>query len=100
MENIQWVELLQPFTAVKDLFLDEDLALRLPRALQELTDELSTEVLPALQTIYIEEVEEDQLSGAVKEAIRSFIAARQRSGNPVPVAVQSWQLDWDKYEWF
>ena len=98
MENIQWVELLQPFTAVKDLFLDEDLALRLPRALQELTDELSTEVLPALQTIYIEVVEEYLLPGAVKEAIRSFIAARQRSGNSV--AVQSWQLDWGKYEWF
>jgi hypothetical protein len=97
MESIQWLELLQPFAVVKHLYLDEVLALRLSRPLQELTEELSTEVLPALQTISTEEGEEDQLSGAVEEAIRPFIVARQRSSNPV--AVQSWQLDWDKYAW-
>jgi len=94
MEDIQWLELLQPFVAVKDLYLCKELALRLPRAMQKLTDESSIEVLPALQRIFIQE---DQASGTVEEAIRPFIAARQLSGHPV--AVHRWQPDWERYSW-
>ena len=94
MENIQWLELLQSFTAVKDLYLCKNLALRLPRALQELTGESSREVLPALQSIFVD----DELPlRAVEESIGLFIAARQLSGHPV--AIKHWQPDWDAYYW-
>jgi len=94
MEDIQWLELLQPFVAVKDLYLCKELALRLPRAMQKLTDESSIEVLPALQRIF---VQEDQTSGTVEEAIGPFIAARQLSGHAV--AVHRWQPVWGRYNW-
>ncbi len=98
MENMQWLELLQPFTAVKHLYLCEDIALRLPRALQELTEEHSMEeVLPALQAIHIE-VKEHQLMVAVGEAIRSFTATWKLSGHPVSVYL--WEPDWQKYDCF
>jgi hypothetical protein len=54
MENIQWFELLQPFIAVKDLYLFVLLTLPIARALQELIGERATEVLPALRGIHVE----------------------------------------------
>ena len=97
MENMQWLELLHPFTAVKHLYLREDIALRLLQALQGLTEEHSMEVLPALQTIHIED-KERQLLVAVEEAIQPFITTRQLSG--YPVSVHRWQPDWRKYDCF
>jgi len=54
MEDIQWLELLQPFTLVKDLYLSKTLGLRVLHALDELTREGVTEVLPALQNIFVD----------------------------------------------
>ena len=53
---------------------------RVALALRELTGEISTEVLPALQNLFSEG---PQLSGPVKKAIRKFIAMQQFSGRPV-----------------
>jgi len=86
MEDPQWLELLQPFTTVKDLHLSAGLAIRVARALQELAGARATEVLPALQRIFIEG---SQLSWALHEAILPFIAARQLSGHPV--AIHHWK---------
>ena len=86
MDDTQWVELLQPFTVVKDLYLCEELAQRVTHALHELTGEAATQVLPALQSIFIKG---NQLSWAVLEAIGPFVAARQLSGHPV--AVRRWE---------
>jgi hypothetical protein len=82
MEDTQWLEFLQPFTAVKDLYLCEGLALRVVHALQDLTGEGATEMLPALQSIFIEG---HQLSEAIQTAIGPFIASRQLSSHPVAV---------------
>jgi len=84
MEDTQWLDLLHPFTSVKDLELFEDsvpfVAPALP--LQELSGERVTEVLPALQNLFLTG---PQPSGPVKEAIQKFIAARQLFGYPVTV---------------
>jgi len=83
MEDRQWMELLLPFTAVKDLYLSEELALRIPFALKELV--WSTEVvLPALQNIFLEGLQ-PSTRRLVQEAIGPFIAARQLSTYPVAV---------------
>jgi len=42
MENTQWLELLQPFIAVKGLYLFGELALPVAQALQELAGERAT----------------------------------------------------------
>jgi hypothetical protein len=94
METIQWLELLLPFTAIRDLYLCKNLVLRLPQALQELTKECPREVLPALQSIF---VEEHRPLRTMDEAIGPFIAARQLSGHPV--AIHRWQPDWEEYYW-
>jgi len=82
VESTQWLELLCPFITVKDLVLDEPTALSVASALQELVEERVTDILPALQNIFLEGF---QLSGTVPEGIGKFIAARELSGRPVIV---------------
>jgi len=82
MEDIQWLELLRPFTSVKDLVLSEGPVPFIVPALQELSGERVTEVLPTLENLFLEG---PQPSGPVKEAIQKFIAARQFFGYPVTV---------------
>ena len=76
----QWLELLRPFTRVKDLVLSRRLVRPVAPALQELAGERATEVLPVLQNLLLEA---PQPSRAVKKALEKFIAARQLSGYPV-----------------
>src|SRR5216683_262039 len=82
MEDTQWLELLRPFTSVKDLDLSEASVPFVAPALQGLSRERVTEVLPALQHLSLTG---PQPSGPVKEAIGKFIAARQLAGCPVTV---------------
>ena len=80
VDTTLWMELLHLFITVKDLVLDEPLVLPVAQTLQELVGEQGTEILPALQNIFIEGC---QSSGPVPEGIAKFIAARERSGRPV-----------------
>jgi len=82
MEDTQWLELLRPFTSVKDLILSEASVPFITPSLQELSGERVTEVLPTLENLFLEG---PQPSGPVKEAIQKFIAARQFFGYPVTV---------------
>ncbi len=52
IENIQWLELLRPFTTVKALYLSRGITTRIIPALEELAGERATAVLPALQNIF------------------------------------------------
>jgi hypothetical protein len=54
IENALWLELLQPFTAVKDLYLSKTFEPHIMPSLQELVGERTTEVLPTLQNIFLE----------------------------------------------
>ena len=82
VESAQWMELLRPFIAVKDLVLAEPVMLSVASALQELVGEQGTEVLPLLQTIFLEGFLSSSL---VPEGIAKFIAARELCGHPVVV---------------
>jgi F-box-like len=83
IENALWLELLQPFTAVKNLYLSEEFASRIVPALQDLVEGRSTEVLPVLQNIFLEEL---QPSATVQAAIQKFVAARQVTSHPIAVS--------------
>lgn len=85
MENTQWMELLHPFTVIKDLRLSEELVVRVVEALQGLAREGVTNVLPALQNLFLEGVKPSDL---LHKAITQFVAARQLAGHPV--ALQDW----------
>ena len=82
VETDQWLELLRPFTAIKNLYLSEDFQPDIASALQELVGGRTTEVLPSLQNIFLANFEP---SGSFQEAIGQFVAARQLSGHPILV---------------
>ena len=84
IENGQWLEPLHFLTAVKNLHLSKEMALRIGPALQELADG-STTVLPDLQNIFLEGLES---SGPVQEGIAKFVAVRQVASRPI--AVSGW----------
>ena len=84
VENTLWLELLLSFTAVKNLFLSEEFVPGIAAALQELVGGRTTEVLPSLQNIFVEELEPQ---GLFQEHIEQFIAARQLSGHPVAISI-------------
>ena len=94
IENSLWLEVLLPFTAVKNLYLFKEFALGIAAALQELDGGRMTEVLPSLQNIFAVGLAE---SGSILENIGQFIAARELSNRPI--AVFNWystdaNIDW------
>jgi hypothetical protein len=57
IDNSSWLELLHPFTAVKNLYLSEVIAPHIVPALQQLVAGRVTDVLPNLQNIFVEELQ-------------------------------------------
>jgi hypothetical protein len=82
-EGSEWLEILRPFTAVKTLYISRRFVPHIVPALQGVTGERVTEVLPALQTLFLEE---PIPSGPVQEAVEQFVAARQLSSHPIVVS--------------
>ena len=84
----EWLELLRPFAAVKNLYLSKKVSSQVAPALQELAyDERLLEVLPALQNVYLGDL---QSTGSVQQAINYFAYTRWISGQPV--AVFRWEV--------
>jgi hypothetical protein len=84
IENTLWLQLLLPFTAVKNLYLDKDFAPGIAAALQELVGGRIAVVLPSLQNIFVGGLEP---SGPFQKNIGQFVAARLHSGHPVSISV-------------
>ena len=90
MENTEWIELLQPFTCVKDLVISEGFVpFVAPALVQEPDDESVTQALPVLQELSLEG---PHPSRAVSEAVEKFITARLLSGHPVTINATSGPL--------
>ena len=87
-EITQWLALFQQFTALKNLYLSNDLAPRIMPMFRNLVGERVAEVLPALQNIFLQDLQLS--SGPVLKAIRQFVKARKLSGHPV--TVHHWNL--------
>jgi len=88
IENTLWLQLLLPFTAVKNLYLSKEFAPGIAAALKELVEGRITVVLPSLQNIFVQGLE---ASGPFQEKIGHFVAARQLSGHPI--SVLKWHKD-------
>lgn len=88
IEITEWLELLPPFTAVKNLYLSRQFVPRIAPAPQELTGGRTAEVLPTLQNLSLEEF---RPSEPVQEGIGQFISARQLASQLV--AVSLWDRD-------
>lgn len=83
IENTLWLDSLEPFATVKNLYLSKEFAPRIAPALRQLVGGRATEVLPTLQNIFVEEL---QQSGPAHEAIGQFVASRQRSDHPIVIS--------------
>ena len=81
--NRHWLELLRPFITVKNLYLSEEFASHIAPALQELVEGRATDVLPALQNIFLKGLES---SGSVQESIGQFVDARQVANHPIGIS--------------
>ena len=100
-DNIEikaWLELLHPFKAVKNLYLSKQFIPRIAPALQELVGSRTTEILPALENIFLEGLES---SWFVQEGIGQFVSARQVTSHPI--TVNCWERhneeeDYDEYD--
>lgn len=75
MDDTDWLELLRPFTSVRMLHGSEQLAGHIALALDDVNGEMVTEVLPALDSLWLD----DQPVRSVEQ----FIAVRRLSGHPV-----------------
>jgi hypothetical protein len=84
IESNQWVEFLHPFTSVKRLYTSSKSTPIIALALKELFGEMVTEVLPALQTLFLKGIP----SKPVQEAIDKFVSARQFSSHPIAVSLE------------
>ncbi len=91
IEDTQWLEVLHPFTSVKNLYLSRKLTPSIAPALQELVGESVIEVSPALQSLFLGEFHP---SGPVQEAIGKFVSARQLAGHPIIVSHWDREDEW------
>ena len=77
IEATDWLELFRLFTAVKTLYGSKQLAGHISLALDSLSGEVVTEVLPALDSLWLE--------GQLARSVERFIVARRLSSHPVNV---------------
>jgi hypothetical protein len=82
----RWLEILPAFTAVKNLYLREEIARHLLPVLEGVTGESTTEVLPALQNLFLTEYYAPPKPA--KEVIQQLTTVRQLAGRPI--AVRRW----------
>jgi hypothetical protein len=75
MDDIEWLQLLRPFSSVQTLFVSREFAGHVSRSLDDIPVVMATELLPALDMLCLE----DQPVSSVHK----FIAARSESGLPV-----------------
>jgi hypothetical protein len=84
IENGLWLQLLHPFTAVKNLYLSEQIALHIGPAMQEIAEGRMTGVLSALQNIFLKGL---RPSGLVQEGINQFVASRLVTDRPIAISL-------------
>jgi hypothetical protein len=80
IEDTLWLELLRPFTTVKNFYLSETFAQRIVPVLRDL---VGASVLPALENIFLEGLGP---SGPVQKEIGQFVSTRQATGHPISVS--------------
>ena len=82
-----WLDFLRVFTTVENLYVSTRLALCIAPALQEPVGEGVTEVLPALQSIFVYRPETSKAE-IIQEVMGKVVAARELSGRPVTVNIE------------
>jgi hypothetical protein len=90
IRNRQWLEIFHPFTAVKNLYVIEEFAKCIAPSLQELDGGRVVDVLPALESLFLEDLRPRRRWRHARDSFGQFVAARQLLGHPV--AVSHWNV--------
>jgi hypothetical protein len=80
MANALWLELLRSFTTVKNLCLSGKCVRRIAQTLQDLDGDRVTEVLPALENVFLTYLEPLE---PIPEGILQFVSARQLTSHSI-----------------
>ena len=83
-DSIEWLPFLRLFSAVETLRLSGDMVPYIASALEDIPEEMVTEVMPALHLLWLDEedrTDEDKPVGSIER----FLTLRQLSGCPVTV---------------
>jgi hypothetical protein len=81
LDNVDWLQLLRPFSSMQTLLVDGYLTYRVCEALDDIAGAMVTEVMPALDLLHI--------GNEPMSCVRRFITVRQASGRPV-TAIDDW----------
>ncbi|KAN0138706.1 hypothetical protein V8E53_003694 [Lactarius tabidus] len=84
--NVEWLHLLHPFSAVQTLHVSRELAGHLTLTLEDISAERANEVLPSLRLIYLEPHWQSL-------SLEKFVAARGLSDRPVTVVKDEKEFD-------
>ena len=85
-----WLDLLQPFTAVKNLYLYPEITPHISLVLKELVGESASELFPVLQNIFLPELPLQPFQ-LIPEGIEQFVASRQLASHPI--SISHWEID-------
>ena len=86
LDDPRWLQLLNPFLSVRDLYVSERLGPFVASTLEKLSGESITEVLPRLDNLFFEGFGSSEF---MQKAIKPFVSLRQLSG--YPVIIKHWQ---------
>ena len=75
MGDIEWLELLRPFSSIRTLFVSKKIAGHISRSLENTAMVMATEVFPALDMLCLE--------GQPVSSVHKFISTRLEPGRPV-----------------
>ena len=85
MGDTEWPQLLHLFTAVRTLYIPEELSGQIALALEGVAREMVTDVLPALSLLYLE--------NQPASSVETFVAVRRDSGRPVITVNKKTEFD-------
>jgi hypothetical protein len=85
-DNVGWLHLLHPFSAVQTLHVSPELAGHVARTLEDIPAERAIEVLPSVRLIYLEQ-------HWPASSLEKFVAARRLSDQPVTVVNDKKEFD-------
>ena len=93
LDDPGWLQIFIPLVSVKSLYVPEGLEPFFASALEKLPGERVTEVLPALENLFLQSYDLES-SGLVQDAIQSFVSMRQLSGHPVVLQCWDEEMMW------
>ena len=94
LESWRWLDVLRPFTAVKNLYFPGTSTRDVMRGLQVVVERGLGGMLPKLENIFLDGTDISDFGEGALITIRLFVGARRATGHPVTLFIS--EGDWDR----